>query len=165
MQFNSTFTTEETLKNGDRSSVDPDTLTKIFINLKAYKCDYVDLKEFKGRFQKMGIRSNDPRFADMFSMLDQMPQKITKEMLGEIIQDHEDFVVKVLREDFIMPDFQNFKGEVKDLYEKCKLNTSGKNADYIPELANANPNNWGVSICTVDGQQLSFGDTQENFSV
>ena len=53
----------------------------------------------------MGIKSNDPRVADMFLQLDQMPQKITKEMLAELIQDHEDFVVKVLQEDFIMPDF------------------------------------------------------------
>ena len=38
MQFNSTFTTAETLKNGDtRTGVDPDMLNKIFINLKVYK--------------------------------------------------------------------------------------------------------------------------------
>lgn len=45
------------------------------------------------------------------------------------------------------------------------MNNSGANADYIPELANANPNNFGVSICTTDGQRLSFGDTKELFSV
>jgi len=72
-------------------------------------------------------------------------------MLKEVIEDHEDFIVKLLQEDFIMPDFVSFKAEVKELFEQCKSNNSGKNADYIPELANANPNNWGVSICTVDG--------------
>ena len=64
-----------------------------------------------------------------------------------------------------MPDFENFRQDIKAMYELCKENTSGKNADYIPELANANPNDWGVSICTTDGQRLSFGDTKELFSV
>ena len=50
-----------------------------------------------------------------------------------------------------MADFETFTEEIKGLYNVCKENTSGNNAAYIPELANANPNNWGVSITTVDG--------------
>lgn len=38
-------------------------------------------------------------------------------------------------------------------------------ANYIPELAKANPEFFGVSVCTIDGQRLSLGDTKELFSV
>jgi len=44
----------------------------------------------------MGIEASDPRVADMFLMLESLPQKITKEILGDIIQEHEEFVMKVL---------------------------------------------------------------------
>ena len=72
-------------------------------------------------------------------------------MMAEVIEEHEGTVEKVLAEDFIMPDFKGFSDDIKELFNVCKKNTSGSNADYIPELANANPNNWGVSITTVDG--------------
>lgn len=94
-----------------------------------------------------------------------MPERITKDMLAQIIEDHEEFVKKVLSEDFIIPEFMRFKQEIKEIFDNCKKNNSGKNADYIPELKNANPNDWGVSVCTVDGQQLKIGDTGTLFSV
>lgn len=57
-----------------------------------------------------------------------------------------------MHQEFIIPEFINFKNEIQEIFDICKCNESGHNADYIPELANANPNHWGVSICTIDGQ-------------
>lgn len=34
----------------------------------------------------------------------------------------------------------------------------GKNADYIPALANVDPEKFAISICSVDGQKLNLGD-------
>ncbi len=39
-----------------------------------------------------------------------------------------------------------------------------ENADYIPQLHDAE-DGWGVSICTVDGQQCSIGATNRRFSI
>jgi glutaminase len=38
-------------------------------------------------------------------------------------------------------------------------------ADYIPELAGADPGKLGIAICTVDGQVFLAGDAEEAFSI
>ena len=45
------------------------------------------------------------------------------------------------------------------------LNTDGKPADYIPQLARRDPTKWGVGLCTVDGQRFSIGDVNDTFSL
>jgi len=40
---------------------------------------------------------------------------------------------------------------VFQIYENCKKNNSGKVANYIPELAKKSPDDFGVSICSIDG--------------
>ena len=51
------------------------------------------------------------------------------------------------------------------MFDQCKKNMSGKPADYIPELAKGPPKNWGLSICTVEGQRLQFGHSKFPFSI
>ena len=41
---------------------------------------------------------------------------------------------------------------MEGIFETCREIKAGRNADYIPELADANPDGWGLAIVTVDGQ-------------
>ena len=42
---------------------------------------------------------------------------------------------------------------------------SGKVADYIPELAKANPDDFGICIKTRAGETIAIGETQKRFSI
>ena len=42
---------------------------------------------------------------------------------------------------------------------------AGDVADYIPELADANPNSFGIAVATIDGEVFSVGDDNESFTI
>lgn len=41
----------------------------------------------------------------------------------------------------------------------------GQQATYIPELARVNPDKYGVSLSFLDGQEYTYGDSEERFSI
>ena len=51
------------------------------------------------------------------------------------------------------------KQAVNEAYDLYKNNQDGKNADYIPYLANIDKNLFGISVCLLDGQIIEVGDT------
>ncbi len=54
---------------------------------------------------------------------------------------------------------------VEQAYIKFKDDTKGKNADYIPYLAQVDPNLFGISVITTHGHVYSTGDTAYSFSI
>jgi len=70
---------------------------------------------------------------------------------------------KALEGKLKVPDFSAFQQIFKEVFEIVEENTSGKNADYIPQLAAVDPDQFAISVTTIDGQQLSIGDTDTKF--
>ena len=57
------------------------------------------------------------------------------------------------------------KEAAQEAYEMYKSNTDGKNADYIPYLANIDKNLFGISICLLDGSIIQLGDSEYRFGI
>jgi glutaminase len=53
----------------------------------------------------------------------------------------------------------------KDAHARFKDDTSGRNADYIPALAQVPSNLFGITIVTVDGKVINVGDVDYPFSI
>lgn len=54
---------------------------------------------------------------------------------------------------------------VREAYDKFKTDTSGKNADYIPYLAQVDSKLFGIAIVTTDNQIITIGDVKYSFSI
>ena len=58
-----------------------------------------------------------------------------------------------------------FRAYLNGLHERFAAIKDGKPADYIPELARANPDWFGISVVTVDGQVFNSGDSAQPFTI
>ena len=58
-----------------------------------------------------------------------------------------------------------FRQTLHELYRKHALNTGGQVANYIPELASASPEWFGISLVTTDGVTFDVGDWDRLFSI
>ena len=52
-----------------------------------------------------------------------------------------------------------------DLHERVSGIVGGKVADYIPELAKADPDIFGIAVATVDGEIYAAGDADHLFTI
>ena len=60
----------------------------------------------------------------------------------------------------------NYQEIIDTLYAQIKAaDNSGAVADYIPELAKVNPDNFGICLTTVSGEQYGAGDWEKPFSI
>src|SRR5581483_7492222 len=58
-----------------------------------------------------------------------------------------------------------FRAYLTDLYNQILPNRDGRVADYIPELAKANPDHFAISVVTVSGTRFSVGDASVQFTI
>jgi glutaminase len=58
-----------------------------------------------------------------------------------------------------------FRATLNELHAKYRDLNDGRVADYIPELALADPNWFGIAVVTVEGQVFEVGDYQQLFSI
>lgn len=60
----------------------------------------------------------------------------------------------------------NFQSVLQEIYQNSKQQPKiGKVASYIPELANVNPDKFGISLTTIHGENFGIGDAEERFSI
>jgi len=65
----------------------------------------------------------------------------------------------------VAPNRERVEAVVTEAYNKFRTDTSGKNADYIPFLAQVDSKLFGVSVVTTDNQTFNLGDVSYSFSI
>jgi glutaminase len=65
----------------------------------------------------------------------------------------------------VAPNRERVEAVVHQAYDQFRADNRGKNADYIPSLAQVDPNLFGIAIVTTDNQSLTVGDVNVPFSI
>jgi glutaminase len=127
--------------------------------------DRVRVTEILRVLSDRGIRQDDPRLAPVGHLLQNRES-------GELSYD--EFLAQarpcvlileqILTGALVIPEFARFCSDIQEVFESARSEQGGKIADYIPKLSRANPERYGLSLCTIDGQRASFGDAWMPFS-
>uniref|UniRef100_A0A3Q3IKM2 glutaminase n=1 Tax=Monopterus albus TaxID=43700 RepID=A0A3Q3IKM2_MONAL len=125
--------------------------------------------KFLTALKTTGLLTGDPRLKECMETLKQTlrntPDGVTldRHLFKKCVQSNIILLTQAFRKKFIIPDFPSFTSRIDELYENGKKLTGGQVADYIPQLAKFNPDLWAVSMCTVDGQRYTAGDSKVPF--
>lgn len=125
---------------------------------------------------QMGLWSSDPRLSDMMEVMEiqlgETPKFndfsegiLNQEEFTKVVACNPNLLKKVFTRDMIIPEFEKFSSTIETLFNSCKKIKGGKVAEYIPQLAKSCPDNWAVSICTIDGQRFSMGNDKSPFTM
>uniref|UniRef100_A0AAZ3Q1Z4 glutaminase n=1 Tax=Oncorhynchus tshawytscha TaxID=74940 RepID=A0AAZ3Q1Z4_ONCTS len=124
--------------------------------------------KFTTALKATGLRTGDPRLKECMENLKVIMKttsdgNLDRHLFKKCVQSNIVLLTQAFRKKFVIPDFVSFASEIDALYENAKHLGGGQVADYIPQLARFSPDLWAVSICTVDGQRHTAGDTKVPF--
>ena len=136
----------------------------LFFSLCENGQNFVESKKLKDALDHSGLKPNDNRLQSLFKRLEAHGDKIVFEDFISIIRTSGLLVEKALRGQLALPDFIDFSKNIDKIFDEVKKIRSGELASYIPPLAEVDPDQFGISIVTIDGQIYQRGDSQTDFS-
>lgn len=118
------------------------------------------------RIEASGIQRDDHRLATTMARLEEHgDQPIDLSTFTTLVADEVLMLSRAFHRQLVIPDWHAFSRDIHTIYHRVAPDRSGANADYIPILRDADPEPWGVAICTVDGQRLAMGDVDIYHSI
>lgn len=116
--------------------------------------------------ERNGLTRKDPRLGEFFILLDELKSEtLDFKAFLNIIKTASTLIEQVMQGDLALPDFAQFSETMTSQFAEVVLNEDGQQATYIPPLAEVNPDQFGISAVSVDGQLLEIGDSETDFSV
>ncbi|XP_076022840.1 glutaminase kidney isoform, mitochondrial-like [Genypterus blacodes] len=131
--------------------------------------EMIPVSQFTYALKKTGLLTSDPRLRDCVRQMRQSsrdasgPVMMDKTLFRKCVGNNIMLLTKAFKRKFVIPDFEVFANQINQMYDSAQHQEAGQVADYIPQLAKFSPDLWGVSLCTIDGQRHSAGDTKVPF--
>ncbi|GAA3080448.1 hypothetical protein GCM10020000_77880 [Streptomyces olivoverticillatus] len=121
--------------------------------------------------REAGILPDDPRIAETVANLERVlpalsqaePLLLTVAEFATATQRNRGIIERAVLGELAIPDFPALVGDLHRIHREVGTDRSGAVAEYIPQLARVDPDQFAISVCTVDGQRFSIGDADVNF--
>ena len=120
----------------------------------------------RDRIESSGIGADDFRLATTMARLKAHGEgPIEFAGFCDLVAEELLMISRAFQRQLVIPDWEEFGSDIATIYRHVAADRSGQNADYIPILRDADPERWGVAVCTVDGQRLGLGDVDVYHSI
>ena len=138
----------------------------VFRALDSEATGFISAEQILDKLAQGGIAADDSRIVGLQERLRDVddPQRIGSDDFTSLLQGTPSIVERVVREELVIPQFAEFAARIEELYHESLNNRRGNVASYIPQLARIEPEQFGVAVCTIDGQRLTFGEASMPFS-
>lgn len=115
----------------------------------------------------MGILPDDYRIRPCLEQLAQFSenQKLSYDDFLKAALQNAAFLKKLANRELAIVNFSLFASRLNYVLDTVRPIETGKCADYIPTLKQADPNKLGLAFCSIDGQFYETGDSRTPFSI
>ena len=134
-------------------------------------------RDFERALADIGLQRDDKRLRESMAALegyleklrapDEERLKVPRRAFCQAVRHNILLIERALQGRMVVPDFSGFCREIGEIYDLARANRSGAPANYIPklDLPEAEADSFGLSLCTIDGQRFSLGDSERFYSV
>jgi glutaminase len=123
--------------------------------------------EIRRVLEAAGLRPDDPRLEGINAALARLDPEtpLDREAMIDVSRAGLLILERAATGTMVIPEFEPFRREVLEIFDEVRPNHGGAVATYIPQLRHVNPEQFGLAICTTDGQRLKTGEADVPFCV
>jgi glutaminase len=115
-----------------------------------------------------GLEPADPRLARCRAVVEQASQNgdgagLDAGRFEEATRPSLALIERAVTGGLVIPEFAAFHEALAEIFAEATACRGGQVATYIPQLGAVDPEQFGLSICTVDGQRVDLGDARTPF--
>ncbi|WP_369374225.1 glutaminase A [Streptomyces sp. cg36] len=154
--------------DGAGAAGDPGSVRDLFDSFKKDADGRISRVEIATRLQQSGIAPDDPRVKEGWTSPGDSEGdagRLDLAQFAALCERNGRLLARAITGDLVIPDFPSFVADIGEIYERLVPERGGAVADYIPQLERVAPDQFAISVCTVDGQRFSIGDAGVPFCV
>jgi len=122
-------------------------------------------QDLSAALERCGLRMDDPRLRGLSEELARREAPLDQGAFTELVCTRIGLVDRALSGKLVVPDFPGLRRDLDRIYDEARAQSQGEVADYIPQLSRVAPDQFGVSLCTIDGQRYSRGEANTDFCI